>query len=232
MFWQEDSDEIRHAGSDEVVDISFAIRGEAIPVDHAYDLSQALLAALPWLEQEENAGIHLIHVAASGNGWYRPDAGSGQTLQLSKRTRMSLRVPRARLDDARKLCGRTLDVGSFRLSVGAERVKTLTPAATLFSRYVLANEHADEETFLSESVSTLGGMGIRVKKALCGKCHVHRAPGQTYFTRSLMLADLRREDAIVLQQKGLGQGRKLGFGIFIPHKGIAAVGSAQSTDST
>jgi len=42
-------------------------------------------------------------------------------------------------------------------------------------------------------------------------------------TRSVMVADLQPESAVLLEQKGLGPGRKMGCGLFIPHKGIKAV---------
>jgi hypothetical protein len=35
-----------------------------------------------------------------------------------------------------------------------------------------------------------------------------------------MLAGLTREQSLLLQQSGLGAGRKLGCGLFIPHKDI------------
>ncbi len=38
-----------------------------------------------------------------------------------------------------------------------------------------------------------------------------------------MVADLTVEESITLQQRGLGAGRKLGCGLFIPHKAIAAM---------
>ena len=48
------------------------------------------------------------------------------------------------------------------------------------------------------------------------------------FTRSLMVADLLLDDAIQLQQQGLGEGRLHGCGLFVAHKGIKAVGQAQA----
>ena len=38
-----------------------------------------------------------------------------------------------------------------------------------------------------------------------------------------MLHDLKLEQSALLQQVGLGEHRKLGCGIFVPHKSIAAV---------
>ena len=38
-----------------------------------------------------------------------------------------------------------------------------------------------------------------------------------------MVAELTPEHSIRLQQAGLGEGRKMGCGLFIPHKGIKPV---------
>jgi hypothetical protein len=38
-----------------------------------------------------------------------------------------------------------------------------------------------------------------------------------------MIADLKPEDSIILQQHGLGDGRKMGFGLFVPHKDIKSL---------
>ena len=43
-------------------------------------------------------------------------------------------------------------------------------------------------------------------------------------TGTLLVADLDPKGAVTLQQKGIGEDRKRGFGLFIPHKGIKAVG--------
>jgi len=58
---------------DEVVDAVFAIECRSLPVDHAWALSAAIQAALPWFADEPQAGLHTVHGAASGAGWMRPD---------------------------------------------------------------------------------------------------------------------------------------------------------------
>jgi hypothetical protein len=42
-----------------------------------------------------------------------------------------------------------------------------------------------------------------------------------------MIADLDTAASVMLQEKGIGPHRHLGCGIFIPHKGIKAVGEAE-----
>jgi hypothetical protein len=45
-----------------------------------------------------------------------------------------------------------------------------------------------------------------------------------------MVAELKPEEAFELQRRGLGEGRKLGCGLFIPHKGIKAVKTPADED--
>ena len=51
--------------------------------------------------------------------------------------------------------------------------------------------------------------------------YVALGPGRSYQARSLMLAGLGLEQSLLLQRSGLGAGRTLGCGLFIPHKDIA-----------
>ena len=223
MLWSEERKTGEYVVPDDVVDLAFAIKCPVLPIDHAHALSVGLQAALPWLEHEKYAGIHLIHGAASGNGWYRPDDTAGQLLHLSRRARLRLRVPKERLDDARELTGRSLDLNGYTLDVGKADVHLFTTLPTLFSRYVMTREEVDEEDFLHQAVCELEALGITCRKMLCGITHTLNFPDSPVFTRSLMVADLEPEASVRLQQVGLGQGRMIGCGLFIPHKGIKPV---------
>ena len=77
--------------------------------------------------------------------------------------------------------------------------------------------------FLQRVAGELQQHGIRIRKALCGKTTMVYTPEGEVATRSLMLADLKRDESLLLQEVGLGPGREMGLGIFIPHKGIEAV---------
>ena len=88
MFWTEDTDtKKRYEAPDDVMDVSFKLDCKTLPIDHAQSLSDAIHTALPWFADEEFAGLHLIHVAESGNGWMRPEDPENEVLCLSKRTR-------------------------------------------------------------------------------------------------------------------------------------------------
>lgn len=225
MYWQENPSEQSFRVPDDVVDVLFAVECRSLPVDHAYALSAALREALPWIgDEREGVGVHTIHVAGSQNGWERPAHGSDQDLVLSRRTKLSIRLPRARADEAlATLPGQSFDISGRRLVVREGKVRSLSKETTLFARYVVVPGTDDEDAFLAWAVDELRAMGVQVRKALCGKETVLDTPDGPIRTRSLMLADLSPEASVRLQQEGLGPRRGMGCGIFIPHKGIEPV---------
>ena len=223
MFWQEDEDSTETLVPDDVVDMLFALECRSIPVDHAHALAQALLQAAPWLN-EADVGVHSIHVAGSQNGWERPEHGSAQQLHLSRRTKLCIRVPKQFVAELKSaLEGQTVDVAGSALRIGVGKQRLLSRDGTLFARYVAAPAGLDEDGFLRWAADELATLGVRVRKALCGKSTSIDSPDGPIETRSLMLADLTQDESIQLQQRGLGPYRQLGCGIFIPHKGIEAV---------
>jgi len=224
MYWNDEKDKpTGFVVPDDVVDLAFRFTCPALPLDHAHALSSALLSVLPWLAEESHAGVHLIHGAASGNGWYRPENPANEILHLSRRSRMRLRVPNQRLDDARELTGKTLDVAGHAVEVGESTVFRLSSLSTLFSRYVITDASLDENDFLEQAAEQLAAENIPCRKLLGGITHTLEFPDGPVHTRSLMVADLTPEQSVHLQQVGLGPGRKFGCGLFVPHKGIKPV---------
>ena len=227
MYWQEDTEQPETAATDAVVDVLFALQCRSLPVDHAHALSTALIDAVPWLADEPFAAIHTIHVAGSQNGWERPEHGGDQHLLLSRRTKLSIRVPRERVGDlTAALQGRTFDIAGSALTIGSGKERPMSQDGTLFARYVAVPADAagdDEDAFLTWAVAELATQDIRVRKALCGKTTPLATPHGLLMTRSLMLASLTPDESLHLQQYGLGPYRTMGCGIFIPHKGIDAV---------
>lgn len=225
MFWQEDDKKDDISTSDEVVDLHYKIDCKQIPTSHAWELSQALYQVLPWIKDEPEVGVHQIHGATSGNGWERPP--DGELIHLSKRTRMQLRVPTSRIEDAGKLVGKTLDVAGHSVSVGKMTTKSIDPFSTIFARYVVVSEGMIEDDFLQWIVDDLKSRDLAVRKLLCGIGHTFEVNDEKIETRSLMIADLDKASSVALQEVGIGPNRHFGCGIFVPHKGIKAVGETE-----
>jgi CRISPR-associated protein Cas6 len=210
---------------DEVVDAAFAIECRSLPVDHAFALSAAIQAALPWFADDPQAGLHTVHGAASGAGWQRPE-GEDALLQLSHRTRLVLRLPGSRLRDAAALSGQTLDIAGFPMRVGRLQPRPLLRIASLFSRGVLLAGADEEEDFLAAAARELGALGVTAGTMLCGRDVTLATPQGTYRTRSLMVTVGTPEQSLLLQRHGVGEARKLGCGLFIPHKDVGDLRSS------
>ena len=221
-YWTEESHGAGLAAS-ETVDVRFAVRCRALPVDHAWALAEAIEQVLPWLGHSPGSGVHPLHVADSGNGWMRPHDPAAM-LHPSRRTRLVLRIPRGKTAGARALCGRVLDIDGYEMTLGEMMVRELVPLGALFSRYVVT-EPEDEERFLARRASLLQALAIRPRKMLCGVRHEIASGQGSTRTRGLMVADLAPVDSLRLQEEGLGPQRRLGCGLFIPHRDINEVSS-------
>lgn len=219
MFWQDEQEESAYEIPDDVVDLSFSIDCETIPVDHGYALAVAIEEILPWFKQEPEAGLHIIHGGASINGWQRPESAD-ELLLLSKRSKLRLRLPKQRVDDAALLCGEILEVDGHRIEVGEFKTHLLGNTDTLLSRYIVSAEEEEEMRFIERMLTELREMKLEFNKIISGKDHVLAGPNGPINTKSLLVSGLSIRSAVELQIKGIGPHRDMGFGLFIASKSI------------
>lgn len=227
MFWNDDSNkEAVYEVPDDIVDVNFKIKCPQLPLDHAHALSEAIALELPWINDCEGAGIHLIHGAESGNGWIRP-TNPDELLFPSKRTLFTIRTPKERIEDIKSLNGKSIQLCNVSLEFSKPTIRKLSKLTTIFARYVLASEIEDETAFLNEMVALLAEKNIRPQKMMSGRTTRLRFPDKTLTARSLMIDGIDPTESVLLQQQGLGDGRIFGCGLFLPHKGIDAVNETQ-----
>lgn len=217
MYWQEEVNEQQFIVPEKVVDLVFQIDCATLPVDHAWVLLQEIRRALPWFGDAPSEGLHIIHGADSGNGWERPQA-SDDLLYLSRRVKLILRLPRERVEPAQALSGNILDLDGHRMAVGQSKVRNLGMTNFLYSRYVVGPQSASEDQFITWAVQELTALGVSCKKILCGKSCRLSTGEQQLETRSLMVANLSFQDAVTLQESGIGPHRSMGCGLFVPQK--------------
>ena len=92
-----------------MTDIAYMINCKTLPYDHAFKLSNQITMVLPWLNDNLQNGIHMLHGPHAGHGWER---STDDTIFLSKRTRLILRIPKTHIDRAKKLEGVTLKISN------------------------------------------------------------------------------------------------------------------------
>ncbi|MDP1900597.1 MAG: type I-MYXAN CRISPR-associated protein Cas6/Cmx6 [Rubrivivax sp.] len=197
-----------------MVELSFAVEataGEQLPRDHRQQLADALERALPWLAEVPLAGVHRLNVSA----------GAGPLVLLSRRTRLTLRVPRERSAQAAALAGTELKLGVHRLRLGSAQERELQPYSTLYAHFVAADD-ADEIAFLRSAQDAMTALGVPCR-VICGRHQVLEDGALQGF--SLMLDGLSPATALRVLETGLGRHRRLGCGLFVGHKSAAAVGT-------
>ena len=224
MFWNEKDKPEDYIAPDNIIDVSFKINCKQIKLDHAWALTDAISALLPWLKDEAQLSVHHIYIPQSGNGWTRSDNFDDEIVHLSRRTRLKIRTPKHRLDEIRSLTSQSIIVENESLTFGQAEEHLLSTITTIVARHVhipLTNDA--EEDFLHEVHQQILKLGINARKMLCGKSHKLKTPDGFIKTRSLMIADITPEESILLQEHGVGDFYNYGCGVFIPQKGITAV---------
>jgi len=222
MYWQEDEDKSKKHVSDKMIDVVCKLDCRSLPVDHAFALSEAVREHLPWLTDEVGAGIHPISIPEAGNGWLRPE-GEDEILHLSKRTKLILRIPSSRFDDATVLIRKKLSVAGNDMTVMKMAERFLQPMETVFSRYNVLEEGMDETAFMQQVMQALKSMDITPRKMLPGREHSLRTDKGALKTLTLMIAELSQEESLKIQEKGIGNYQHMGCGLFIPQKSITEV---------
>ena len=225
MYWNEDKKREKYQIPDDVIDLSFVVKCKCLPLEHMQELYESLSEVLPQLKVDKFAGIHPINGSESGNGWERSSDPSA-LIYLSRRQKMSIRISKDYLKDAENLVGQSINVAGYDIELGKTSIKKLSDLPTTFCRSIMVDSRMDEDDFLQWAYNELKALDIIVNKMMAGKERVVQLPnGAERITRSLMVAELRQAESIRLQQHGLGEGRKLGCGIFLPQKDIKAVNS-------
>lgn len=182
-----------------------------MPVDHGLLVYEALRGLAPWIAEEELLAIHPVQGADMGDG----------RLMLNRRAKLVMRVPRARVDEALKLSGQSFELAGAPFALGQAKLRPLTYHTPLYAHLVTTGS-ADEKAFAADIIRLLDELDID-SRFICGKRQALTTERGTEYGYSLMLHGLPIEHAILIQQQGLGTNRKLGCGVFIPHKSITPV---------
>lgn len=197
-----------------MVDVVFSLEDGSFDDDHADALSLAVRSALPWFDDEPEAGILPLSGLAHGN--------NGQCF-VGRRSRLALRLPIHRSASADFLAGRRLDLGGSWLTLGKSAMRPLFPARGVVYSHLVSVGTGDEIEFLALCRKLLDERGLK-PQLISGKARQLRTADGPVRGFSLMLHGLGAGDSLAVQEAGIGSHRAFGCGIFIPHKSVVAVG--------
>ncbi|MDI6748520.1 MAG: type I-MYXAN CRISPR-associated protein Cas6/Cmx6 [Rhodocyclaceae bacterium] len=207
---------------DQAVDLQFSLQGYAIPHDYLDALWSEVRSILPWMATDTLTGLHTLTGLSPGDGkWY-----------LSRRSRLILRLARPQVGDAiAALSGAQLQLGSHMIEAVNASVIELVHTSVLYARFVTFQElnsstadggALDEGEFQAACQKRFAAMSL-APQLICGKQQRTDTSSGTLVGFSLMLLGLGVADTQKAQRHGLGDERKRGCGIFIPHKPTAAM---------
>ena len=196
-----------------MVDVGFALAGEALPREHRQALAEGLSSRLPWLADLPQAAVHRVNVSA----------GDGALALLSGRSRLSFRLPREQVDALSTLRGARFDLGGCHVALtGEPRQRELLPYGALYAHSVVAADE-DELAFLACIDAELLQLGVACRR-MCGRLQRLVGEAQPLSAFSLMLDRLSPADALRVLEHGIGPHRLWGCGVFVPHRSATAVG--------
>lgn len=197
------------AEASNMIDIIFDLDGTSVPVNYPFALWSEVTRFLPWLLNAENAGILPLRGSISG-----------ETLLLSRRTKLVLRVPTALAMQAEQLSGHQIRIDGSILTVGRCRERPLQPTTTLHAHLVESN--LSEIEFLADMKIKLQAMNVTCN-LICDKHREIRDGNQILSGFGLVLHDLKPLASMQVQNAGLGGARHFGCGIFVPFKAITGL---------
>ncbi len=210
-----------------VIDVSFRVMGNSLPLDHGYTLYSTLSKLLPALHYADWLAIHPISGFPSGR----------KSLQITNTSRLRLRLPHERLVDVMPLVGKQLVLANasnhFAIRLGVPEVYTLHPSRVLASRCVVikvseaekSDRSPDREMFLAAIKSQMAKHGIEGEVWIDNKRdsrgrevsrRIMRLKGKSIVGYSVRVSEMSDEASLKLQETGLGGRQRMGCGIFLP----------------
>jgi len=192
-----------------MIDLVFDLGGGTLPAAYPFALWAEIVRHAPQLAEEKLVGVLPLRTAECNEG-----------MLLPKRAKLVLRLPAALAGAASRLTGSTMQIGSSQLQLGEGRTRPIQPYPTLHAQLVTGV--SDEMMFMDDIRKQLGEMNITAN-LVCGKRRTLAGGQQVIHGYSLVVHDLKPDASLQLQYAGLGEERRFGCGIFVPHKVISGL---------
>jgi len=200
-----------------VIDLAFPIKGEFISIDHGYGLFSALCRVVPSLHGDTKVGVHPIR------GEFRKPG----VLGLITASRLRLRLASEELAPYIPLCGANLEVDGYPLQIQNPVVETLQPVGSLASRLVTFRGSLTPDQAEAQARKALLDLEIAATPMLVPSPHpkhpgepirrVLQISGKRVVGYAMRVVGLTEDEALKLQEIGLGGRRRMGCGVFVPY---------------
>lgn len=196
------------------IDLKFPVSGHTIPLNHGYPLYSAISHQFPVIHDLTTLSIHPI----TG----KPEFP--QLLHLTEDSYLCLRLPINQVPLIYRLAGKTLTLNKHKIRLGLPESQIITPHHHLYSRLVIIRGFDEPHAFLEAAQRQLNQRNISATLNLITRPEgepIRRTieiKGKTLIGYGVKISDLSKQDAISLQEQGIGGKHKMGCGVFTPVK--------------
>lgn len=193
-------------------DLSFALSGEKLPLDHGYCLYSALATHIPGIHGQPWVSIHSINGIPDKQG----------SIKITEDSRLKLRLPVDKIPLVYPLAETRLNLQENHIRLYVPDVVILQPEASLHSRIVVISKYLEPEPFLEAAIAQLVNLGIKGNISIASNSagglarRVIRIKERVNVGFGVEVSDLNPDDSLRLQQHGLGGKHRMGCGIFVP----------------
>lgn len=188
----------------QVINLSFAVTGDMLPVDHGFALYGAISRKLPQYHSMEGAFFRRIPGKYMQNGM----------LDIAPLSQLIFRIQYSHRKAFMKLIGSGLRVCDHDIRLGVVSVTGLEPKAELYSDLVTTRGGMEEGRFLREIERQMKSLDVEVEDITIHKRKIFSIHGSRLVGYSLSVSGLSEEHSLRLQSNGVGGRRKLGCGFF------------------
>ncbi len=194
------------------IELTFAVIGQSLPIDHGYQLYSALKHRLMQLKDWDDISIKTI----SG----KLDRDTRNQLNLTDRSKLLIRLPSEKVPFVYSFSGKALSIGKHKIRLGIPEMNFLQPKSRLRSHIVLIRGYEEPNEFLAAAKRQIEALNISADiKLVCKKDGTPKPKTirvkQTLVGFGIEANNLSETDSIILQEKGLGGKHKMGCGVFV-----------------
>ncbi|HKK33776.1 MAG TPA: type I-MYXAN CRISPR-associated protein Cas6/Cmx6 [Desulfomicrobiaceae bacterium] len=189
-------------------DLSFPVVGDLLPREHRWNLSAAIRRACPFMCSSNCLGIFPI----------RGQRAAGDLIRLPKSSVLRIRLNHRGVCLYRGLAGEVLDVQGHLIRLGPPVSRAIEPRQTLYSDVVFFEGGRTREDVMIRIGQELRMLGVHgdVRSGEAVRFHSWKGECCGY---EIGVSGLCERDSLTLQEKGVGDLRILGCGLFEPWSG-------------
>lgn len=211
-----------------IVELSFRLRGTPLPYDHSYAVYRAVAGMVPWVAEPAQINLAILPIHGSPHGGF---------LHLTSASRLAFRLNADDVEKLQPLSDQSLVVDAAVLRLGRPTEYGLRPVPGLASPFVAAEQYHYSDDVLEWLKAEFRALDIKAIPTLRRKhgraaesaaeprrrsfdCpyerHTRNIDNRAVVGWDVQAFGLTPAESFVLQERGIGPGRRYGCGVFMP----------------